>query len=101
MSALETLLPLTLRMAEEGLMTPIEVISRLTQYPAEILGLDKGHLSVGAVADICIYDPDQYWFIDARKLVSKGKNTPLDGWELKGRVTHTILNGKIVFTLDS
>ena len=97
MSALETLLPLTLRMANEGLMTPIEVIARLTQHPADILGLDKGHLAVGSPADICIFDPEQHWTVDAQNMVSKGKNTPLDGWELKGKVTHTMLNGKIVF----
>lgn len=101
MSALETLLPLTLRMAEEGLMTPIEVVSRLTCQPAEILGLDKGHLGIGAAADICIFDPEQYWVVDTQKLVSKGKNTPLHGWELKGRVTHTLLDGKTVFSLES
>ena len=99
-SALETLLPLTLRMADDGLLTPIEVIARLTQHPAEILGLDKGHLAVGSPADICIFDPEQHWTVDAQHMVSKGKNTPLDGWELKGKVTHTILNGKIVFALE-
>ena len=99
-SALETLLPLTLRMADDGLLTPIEVIARLTQHPAEILGLDKGHLAVGSPADICIFDPEQHWTVDAQNMVSKGKNTPLDGWELKGKVTHTILNGKIVFALE-
>jgi dihydroorotase len=99
-SALETLLPLTLRMANEGLLTPIEVIARLTQHPAEILGLDKGHLAVGSTADICIFDPEQHWTVDAQKLVSNGKNTPLDGWDLKGRVTYTLLNGKTVFSLN-
>lgn len=100
MSTLETLLPLTLRMADEGLLTLIETIARLTQYPAEILGLDKGHLAVGSAADICIFDPQQHWTVEAQKMISKGKNTPLDGWELKGRVTHTLLNGKVVFSLE-
>lgn len=100
-SALETLLPLTLRIVDDGLLTPIEAIARLTQYPAEILRLDKGHLAEGAVADICIYDPEQYWTVDANKFLSKGKNTPLDGWELKGQVTYTLLNGKVVFALNA
>jgi dihydroorotase len=100
-SALETLLPLTLRVVDDGLLTPIEAIARLTQHPADILGLDKGHLGLGAVADICIYDPQQYWSVEAAKLVSKGKNTPLDGWELKGQVKRTLLNGKTVFNLDN
>lgn len=100
-SAVETLLPLTLRLVDDGLLTPIEAIARLTQHPSEILGLDKGHLAEGAVADICIYDPEQHWTVDAHSLLSKGKNTPLDGWELKGRVTYTLLNGKTVYTLNA
>lgn len=100
-SAVETLLPLTLRLVEDGLLTPIEAIARLTYHPAEILGLDKGHLAEGAIADICIYDPEQHWTVDAKNLFSKGKNTPLDGWELKGRVTTTLLNGKTVFSLSA
>ena len=100
-SALETLLPLTLRLVDDGLLTPIEAIARLTHHPAEILGLDKGQLAEGAVADICIYDPEQHWTVDAKNLLSKGKNTPLDGWELKGRVTYTLLNGKTVFALNA
>jgi dihydroorotase len=100
-SALETLLPLTWRLVDEGLLTPIEAIARLTQHPARILGLDKGQLAEGAVADICIFDPAQHWSVNADQLVSQGKNTPLDGWELKGRVTYTLLNGKTVFALNA
>ncbi|MGD8526536.1 MAG: dihydroorotase, partial [Thioalkalispiraceae bacterium] len=100
-SALETLLPLTWRLVDEGLLTPIEAIARLTQHPARILGLDKGQLAEGAVADICIFDAEQHWSVNAEQLVSQGKNTPLDGWELKGRVTYTLLNGKTVFALNA
>ena len=100
-SSIETLLPLTLRLVDDALLTSIEAIARLTHHPAEILGLDKGHLAEGAIADICIFDPEKHWTVEAQNLVSQGKNTPLNGWDLKGRVTHTLLNGEIVFSLNA
>ncbi len=95
-SALETLLPLALRLTDH---LPLkEVINRITAQPARILGIDAGTLSVGEHADVCIYDPAQSWIMDSDKLVSQGKNSPFNGWELKGKVTHTLLNGNIVYT---
>jgi len=96
-SALETLLPLTLRLVEEGLLSLGEAISRLTWEPARILGIESGRLNPGTVADICIFDPEQYWSVSEETLVSAGKNTPFLGWELKGRVSHTLLGGRLVF----
>lgn len=98
-SALETLLPLTLRLAEEGVMTLGEAISRLTCEPARILGIEAGRLNPGTIADICIFDPEQLWSVSEDKLVSAGKNTPFLGWEMKGRVTHTLLEGRLVYPL--
>ncbi len=98
-SALETLLPLSLRLAEQGVMTLPEVITALTWNPARILGLPVGSLSAGAPANICIFDPDRYWTVTPKTLVSHGKNSPVTGWELKGRVTHTLLAGKLVHEL--
>ena len=96
-SSLETLLPLALRQADEtGLKLP-EVIATLTQHPASILGLATGQLAVGRQADICIFDPDQHWTVDTDTLTSKGKNTPFIGWEMKARVSHTLLAGRVVF----
>ena len=96
-SALETLLPLALRLVEEGVLTLPRAIAALSSEPARILGIEAGQLGVGAVADLCLIDPALPWHVDARQLRSAGKNTPFDGWELRGRVTHTLLGGELVF----
>ena len=95
-SALETLLPLALRLTDD--LSLSDVINRLTAQPAKILGIDAGTLSLGEKADICIYNPETNWLMNTDKMVSAGKNTPFEGWEFKGKITHTLLNGKIVFT---
>ena len=96
-SALETLLPLTLRLVDDKLLTLSEAIALLTHRPAEILGVDGGHLGVGATADVCLFDPDARWVLTEDLLISRGHNTPFLGWEFRGRVTHTLVGGKIVF----
>ncbi|MEN8169956.1 MAG: dihydroorotase [Pseudomonadota bacterium] len=96
-SALETLLPLTLRLVEEGLLGLNDAIARLTSKPADILGINSGQLSVGAVADICIFDPNHHWHLNEEQIVSHGKNTPFLGWEFSGKVSHTLLEGRIVY----
>ncbi len=97
LSGLETLLPLSLRMVEEGVMPLREVIARLSQQPARLLGLKAGTLGAGAAADVCVFDPEAYWELDKRTLISRGHNTPFMGWQLKGRVNWTLFKGKIVF----
>jgi dihydroorotase len=96
-SGLETLLPLTLRLVEEKLLTLREALALLTSRPAEILGVDAGTLSVGATADICIIDPKRPWTLSADQFVSHGQNSPFLGWEFTGRVTHTLVGGEVVF----
>jgi dihydroorotase len=54
-------------------------------------------LANGARADICIFDPAQHWTVVPEKLVSAGKNTPFADWELVGKVSHTLLAGKLVY----
>ncbi len=93
-SGLETLLPLTLKLVEDGLLDMPEAISLLTANPARILGIDSGHLGVGATADICIFDWDEHWVLDRKKMVSRGKNNPFQNWEFRGRVTHTLVGGE-------
>ncbi len=97
MSGLETLLPLALRLAEEGVMPRAEAIARLTTGPASVLNVEGGTLQPGARADICIFDANARWEVNPSTLVSRGKNTPLSGWEMKGRVTCTLLDGRVVF----
>jgi dihydroorotase len=96
-SALETLLPLTLKLVQEGVLPLSDAIARLTSGPADILGLPLGRLALDAAADICIFDPNEHWMLNAEEMVSRGRNTPFVGWEFSGRVTHTLLEGNIVF----
>ncbi len=96
-SALETLLPLTLKLVEDGVLSLPDAIARLTCGPADILGLPLGRLGVGAAADICIFHPDEPWTLTPDAMVSNGRNTPFLGWQFNGRVTHTLLQGRLVF----
>ncbi len=96
-SAIETLLGLTLKLVEEGVIEMSDAIARVTSGPAEVLGLPLGQLSVGADADVCIFDPAKRWKLEASSMLSAGKNTPFLDQEFTGEVTHTLLQGKVVF----
>lgn len=96
-SALETLLPLTLALVEAGVMDLSTAIARLTWGPAQILGLPLGRLDLGRGADICIFDPQAPWILAEDAMVSRGRNTPFLGRPLQGRVNWTLLNGRVVF----
>jgi dihydroorotase len=98
-SAIETALPLLLDLARDGAVDLPTLIARLTCDPARVFGLDAGTLQPGHPADICIFDPDSRWTVSADALWSKGKNTPLLGAELRGRVTCTIVGGEVRPTL--
>ena len=95
-SSLETLLPLALRLTDD--LSLSDVINRLTAQPAKILGIDAGTLSLGEKADICIYNPNTNWIMKTEDMLSAGHNTPFEGWEFKGKVVRTLLNGKTVFS---
>lgn len=97
-SGVETLLPLALKLMESHNMPLMEVISRLTIQPAKILTIPEGTLGIGQDADICIFDPEAWWRVDKEKFLSRGKNTPFHGWELKGQVEYTIMSGEIVYS---
>jgi dihydroorotase len=94
---LESALPLTLRLVEEGVLPLGEAIARLTVGPARALGLDRGTLEVGAAADVTVIDPGFKWTLHADRLVSKGRNTPFDGWQLKGAARYTLCGGRLVY----
>jgi dihydroorotase len=96
-SGLDTLLSLSLRLAREGVLPLTTVIERLTCGPARILGLDSGHLGVGARADVCVFDPDVEELLEPGTLRSRGQNSPFIGWALPGRVTHTLLEGRVIY----
>ena len=76
---------------------PKAEIQKRVNEAAAILGIDAGHLTVGAVADVCIFDPEAYWRVEPAALYSLGKNTPFSGFEMRGRVTHTLVSGNLVY----
>lgn len=97
-SGLETLLPLTLRLVEEGVLTLPEALRKITCNPALIVGNEAGRIAVGAPADVVLFDPQALMEIRSSSLRSAGKNTPFNGWNFNGAVKRTLLAGKTVFT---
>jgi len=100
-TGVELLLPLALKWAAEEKRPLAAAIERITVKPAAILGIDAGHLGVGASADVCIFDPGCDWRIEPSALFSLGKNTPFSGYEMRGRVTHTLVSGNLVYEKKS
>jgi len=96
-TGLELLLPLVLKWAEQTKVPLLDALSRVTLNPAKILGQKMGHLSVGAHADICVFDPQAIWKVAPAALKSQGKNTPFNGYEMQGRVRYTLLDGQVVY----
>lgn len=96
-SALELLLPLTMKWAMQMKLSPGEALSKVTHQPAAILSIQAGHIQVGAVADIVIYDPHMEWQPVSQVLLSQGKNTPFARHHLTGKVTATLTEGKLVY----
>ncbi len=94
---LETALPLTLGLVEEGVLSLEQAVQKLTSAPAAAFGLKKGTLAVGADADVTIVDQQEQWEVDPSKFRSKSRNTPFAGWKVKGRVRTTIVGGRAVF----
>ena len=96
-SGLDTLLALALRLVDEDLLPLGELISRLTLNPATIFGLPGGKVAVGEAADLIIVDQEQHWICQPADFVSKGKNSPFGGWDFQGRVTHTLIDGRVIY----
>jgi dihydroorotase len=95
-TGLELLLPLTLKWAHEDRLPLLAALARITTEPARVLGLDAGHLGVGADADVCVFDPGWRWVVEPAALKSQGKNTPFLGVELAGRSRYTLVGGQVV-----
>ena len=96
-TGLELLLPLTLKWAEQAGVSVAAALQKISAGPAGLLGLPAGKFVVGAPADVCIFDPAAFWALTPQTLRSQGKNTPYLRRELQGRVTHTLVNGALVF----
>ena len=83
-------------LVKTGKLTPMELIEKMTINPAKIIKSDKGNIKEGLVADIAIIDPDEVYTVNCDEFASLSKNSPFNGFELTGRVKHTILNGVLV-----
>ena len=94
-TGLETLLPLTIMRSQPTSLS--KLLSVVTVGPARILGLPVPRMEPGARADVCIFDPDHWWRVDAAVLLSKGKNTPFAGTEVRGQVRYCLVAGSVVF----
>lgn len=101
-TGLELLLSLALKWAEESVDNTEQrlsaAIARITSEAARVAGLPAGQIGIGSVADLCIFDPDTRWLVQASALASQGKHTPFLGYELQGQVRHTIVAGRPVFS---
>ncbi|WP_019141918.1 dihydroorotase [Noviherbaspirillum massiliense] len=100
-TGLELLLSLALKWADESLdksERPLSrAIAKITADAARVVGLDAGQLSVGSIADICLFDPGTRWTVSAAALASQGKHTPFLGYELPGQVRATLVAGHVAF----
>jgi len=94
-SGLETALSLGLRLVWEGVLGLRQLIEKMSLNPSRIMGIPKGTLSEGADADITIINPKKEFVVDSGRFLSKGRNTPFDGWQLKGLPITTISMGKV------
>jgi dihydroorotase len=97
---LETALPLSLALVLEKVLDFTNLFDKLSRNPANILGITRGTLEAGAVADITIIDPNREWTVAADSLASKSKNSPFLGTTMKGQAVVTIVSGKIVHNIQ-
>ncbi|MGZ8919171.1 MAG: dihydroorotase, partial [Methylobacter sp.] len=96
-SSLETLLPLMLKLVAQHAIPIEQAIAALSHNPAQILRLQSGALTQGFPADVCVFDPNHEWQINSQNWKSQGTNTPFWGQTLKGRVTHTLQGGRVIY----
>lgn len=88
-------------LVDTGLMDIMDMAKKMSYNPAKVLGMDEefGRITENAKADLVIFDASKEWEVDSSKFYSKGHNTPYNGKVLKGKVTHTIVDGKLVFQI--
>lgn len=95
---LETSVALTItELVETGYLTPMQMAQKMSYNPARIIGMDRGTLIPGKVADVTVIDPSFEYIVDPSAFVSKGKNTPFGGKKVRGRVVATICNGQFAY----
>ncbi|MDD5712071.1 MAG: dihydroorotase [Smithellaceae bacterium] len=98
MIGLETSLALGLKLVAEGVLTISQLIEKMSVNPARILNLPKGTLTVGSDADITVFDPEKLWSVDTALFRSKSKNSPFQGWQMKGKALLTIVGGDVKYS---
>lgn len=81
-----------------GVLTLPQLIRRMSTEPARIFHLPAGTLRKGSAADVVVFDPEARWVVDPQRFLSKSRNTPFAGWELRGRVERTVVGGATVFS---
>ena len=96
-SGIETLLPLALEQYHNDSIKLFKLIELLTSNPAKILKINKGNLTIGNSADFCIVDLNKPWIVKKENLISKSKNTSIEGRKLQGKVTNTFVKGVELF----
>jgi dihydroorotase len=95
---LETALGVALKvLVHTGRISLMRLIELFTTGPARVLGLDRGRLAPGAVADLTIFDPEMVWTYDVNRSCSKSKNSPFHGWTFRGGPVATVVKGRIVW----
>jgi dihydroorotase len=97
MIGLETAVAVTMELVREGALSPIEFIRRLSTNPARLFGLEGGTLAEGGLGDVVLVDPDREWVYDPAQGFSKSRNSPWAGGTLQGRVTATVVGGRLVY----
>ena len=84
-------------LVKKGYLTPMQLVEKLSLNPVRILGIDRGDISEGHIADIVIADPEAEYVVDVNTFLSRGKNSPFHGRKVFGRILLTMVNGEIVY----
>ncbi|MBT6643499.1 MAG: amidohydrolase family protein, partial [Planctomycetaceae bacterium] len=99
---LETAVGLSvMRLIESGRIDWSRFVEAISLLPARILGVNRGTLRPGAVADVTLIDPSREWQVNAESFASKSVNSPFDGWTLRGRAVATIVSGRVKYRLSN
>lgn len=99
-SSFDTFLPALLSLVERGAFDLSTALAAVSQAPNEILGLHGGTFAPDAPADICVFDPTREWTVTPDTLLSAGKNTPFLHQTMRGKVTMTLVEGRVVYKIN-
>jgi dihydroorotase len=98
---LETALPLFIKaLVDTEVLDWLRLIAAMSTRPAQLLGIPGGTLKVGNPADVTMIDPEAEWTIDVKKMRSKSRNTPFDGWPVRGRAVLTMVAGELRYRIE-